>query len=104
MTDQLRIQKIAEKLASLNLQPETTKQSRIDSSESKFRQIEQRFDELSEFSNKRTILLKEQIQKLIKTSDEEKVLFSNSLQEKIKSLEILETQFNFVIELEIKVN
>ena len=102
MSDLIRLQKISEKLSNLNLQPETLKQSRIDSSENKFRQIESKFEEFIEFSEKRRSLLKEQISKLEKNADEEKRIFNSSLSDRLKSLSNLESQFAIWIDHEIK--
>ena len=87
-----------------HLQAEPKKQLRIDSSETKFRQIEHRFEELTDFSQKRCQLLKEQINKLEKCSEDEHANFINTLQEKSKSLAAFESQFSILIEHEIKVN
>lgn len=103
MSEQVRIQKLAEKLSNLHLQPEVQKQSRIDSSETKFRQLETRFEEFVEFSEKRMAIIREQVGKLEKTAAEEKRLFNDSLQEKLKTLTNMESQFALLIDAEIKV-
>lgn len=103
MCDLTRIQKLSEKLANLNLQPESTKQSRIESSETKFRQIEHKFEEIVSFAQKRENLMKEQIIKLEKSAEDEKQTFNESLQEKVKNLSSIESQFTLLIDHEVKV-
>jgi hypothetical protein len=103
MNEQARMQKLVDKLTALNLQPETQKQSRIDSSETKFRTLENRFEEFMNFAEKRTSILQEQLTKLEKTAAEEKRLFADTLAERLKSLGNLEAQFSILIDHEIKV-
>ena len=104
MTEHARMQKLTEKLASLNLQPEAQKQSRIDSSETKFRQLENRFEEFVDFADKRSSLLRDQLSKLEKTAAEEKRLFNDTLTDRVKSLTHTESQFALLIEQEVKVS
>jgi hypothetical protein len=86
MAENSRIQKLTEKLKSLNLKPESEKQTRLETCETRFRHMEAKVNDFIDFQQKRTSILREQIQKLQKSSEEEQVMFNQILDEKAKRI------------------
>jgi len=86
MAENTRIQRITEKLKSLNLKPESEKQTRLETCETRFRHLENKIGDFFDFHQKRTGILREQIRKLQSECDEEQLMFDQILEEKTKRL------------------
>ncbi len=86
MAENTRIQRITEKLNSLNLKPESEKQTRLETCETRFRHLESKVGDFFDFHQKRTGILREQIRKLQSECEDEQIAFTQILEEKAKRL------------------
>lgn len=99
-----RMAKISEKLSGMNLKFDQERVFRLDQVETRLRNVDDRYVEFQDSLQSRNNQLREQLQKLQKTIEEERALRDSQLDSKVKEIMTIEQKYSYLIEQEIRVS
>lgn len=97
-----RMAKISEKLSGMNLKFDQERVFRLDQVETRLRNVDDRYVEFQDSLQSRNNQLREQLQKLQKTIEEERALRDSQLDSKVKEIMTIEQKYSYLIEQEIR--
>ena len=97
-----RMAKISEKLSGMNLKYDQDRMLRLDQVEQRLRNVDDRYVEFQETLQGRNNMLREQLQKLQRSIDEERSLRDAQLHTKFEEMMTIEQKYSYLIEQEIR--
>jgi DNA repair ATPase RecN len=95
--------KISEKLSGMNLKFDQERVFKLDQVENRLRNLDDRYSDLQETLQTRNNGLREHLQKLQRTVEEERAVRDTQLDNKVKELISIEQKYSYLIEQEIRV-
>lgn len=97
-----RMAKISEKLNGMNLKFDQERVYKLDQQETRLRTLDDRYTDFVENLGNKNNNLREQLQKLQRTAEEEKAIRDTQLENKVKEVMQIEQKYGYLIEQEIR--
>jgi len=97
-----RMAKISEKLSGMNIKFDQERIFKLDQVENRLRNLDDRYTDLQETLQGRNNGLREHLQKMQRTVEEERAIRDTQLDNKVKEIMSIEQKYSYLIEQEIR--